>query len=135
MLLVTWGVFGNLMFLLWFALWGWFICLLGRGSFHFVPCILPFFGALVYLWLAGFHHLFFFLICFLRRAEGLGTWCCPCGLPSKAVHLSSWMWVLPFCSLFSPFLGAFVNLWLTRFYQEKWQAPHPFPLPLWKKEY
>jgi hypothetical protein len=45
----------------------------------------------------------------------------PCGLPSKAVHLSSWMWVwvLPFCSLFSPFLGAFVNLWLTRFYQEK----------------
>jgi hypothetical protein len=35
-----------------------FFCLLQCGSFHFVPCIPPFFfsGALVYLWLAGFHH-------------------------------------------------------------------------------
>ncbi len=34
----------------------WFFCLLGRGSFHFVPCIHPFLGTLVYFWLAGFHH-------------------------------------------------------------------------------
>jgi hypothetical protein len=27
----------------------WFFCLLGRMSFHFVPCIPPFLGALVYL--------------------------------------------------------------------------------------
>jgi hypothetical protein len=33
----------------------WFFCLLGGGSFHFVLCILPILGALVYLWLAGFH--------------------------------------------------------------------------------
>ncbi len=37
----------------------WFFCLVGCGSFHFVPCILPlsFLGALVYLSLAGFHHI------------------------------------------------------------------------------
>ncbi len=29
-------------------LW-WFFCLLGCESFHFVPCILPFLGAFVYL--------------------------------------------------------------------------------------
>jgi hypothetical protein len=28
----------------------------GRGSFHFVPCIIYFLGALIYLWLVGFHH-------------------------------------------------------------------------------
>ncbi len=26
----------------------WFFCLLGHGSFHFVPCIPPFLGALVF---------------------------------------------------------------------------------------
>jgi hypothetical protein len=35
----------------------WFFCLDGCGSFHFVPCIPPFLDALVYLWLAGFHHI------------------------------------------------------------------------------
>jgi len=36
----------------------WFFCLLDSGqSFHFIPCIPPFLGALVYLWLAGLHHL------------------------------------------------------------------------------
>ncbi len=34
----------------------WFFCLLGCGSFHFVPRIPPFWGALVYWPLAGFHH-------------------------------------------------------------------------------
>jgi hypothetical protein len=34
----------------------WFFCLLGQASFHFVPCIPLFLGALVYLWLAEFHH-------------------------------------------------------------------------------
>jgi hypothetical protein len=43
------------MFLLGFALLGWFICLLGHESFRFVPCIPPFFGALIYLWLVRFH--------------------------------------------------------------------------------
>jgi hypothetical protein len=32
----------------------WFFCLLGHGSFHFVPCFPPFLGTLVYLWLASF---------------------------------------------------------------------------------
>ncbi len=32
------------MFPLWFALLGGFFCLLGHGSFHFVPCIILFFG-------------------------------------------------------------------------------------------
>ncbi len=41
---------GNLMFPLWFALLGGsFFCLLGRGSVHFVPCIPPFLGPLIYL--------------------------------------------------------------------------------------
>jgi hypothetical protein len=30
------------------------------------------------------------------------TWCSLCGLSSKVVLLSSWMRVLPFCSLYSP---------------------------------
>ncbi len=34
----------------------WFFCLLGHGSFHFVLFTPPFLGALIYLWLAGFHH-------------------------------------------------------------------------------
>ncbi len=33
------------------------------------------------------------------------------------VHLSSWTWVLSFCSLYSPFWGALVYLWLARFHQ------------------
>jgi hypothetical protein len=44
-----WMGFGNLMFPLWFALLGGFFCLLGHGSFLFVPCIPPFLGALVYI--------------------------------------------------------------------------------------
>jgi hypothetical protein len=46
--------FGNLMFPLWFiALFGWFICLLGCGSFHFVFFFFPFVWV---LWLIyGFH--------------------------------------------------------------------------------
>jgi hypothetical protein len=27
----------------------WFFCLLGGGFFHFVPCVPPYLGALVYL--------------------------------------------------------------------------------------
>ncbi len=46
---------GNLMFPLWFALLDLFSCLLGHGSFHFVPYFSFFLGALVYLWLAGIH--------------------------------------------------------------------------------
>jgi hypothetical protein len=34
----------------------WFFCLLGPGSFHFVLWIARLLGALVYLWLVGFHH-------------------------------------------------------------------------------
>jgi hypothetical protein len=32
----------------------WFFCFLGRGSFHFVPCITPFLGALVFYDWQGF---------------------------------------------------------------------------------
>lgn len=35
---------------------GWFICLLRRGYFHFVPCIPPYLNVLVILRLARFHH-------------------------------------------------------------------------------
>jgi hypothetical protein len=48
--------FMNLMFPLWFDLLGGSFCLLGCGSFHFVPCIPPYLGALVFILLAGFHH-------------------------------------------------------------------------------
>ncbi len=34
----------------------WFFCLLGRRSCPFVLYIPPFLGALIYSWLAGFHH-------------------------------------------------------------------------------
>jgi hypothetical protein len=34
-------------FILWFALLDSSFCLLGCGSFHFVPCIPPFLGALI----------------------------------------------------------------------------------------
>jgi len=44
----TWCSFCGL--LLW-----WFFCLFGHGSFHFVLCIPFFLGALIYLWLVGFH--------------------------------------------------------------------------------
>jgi hypothetical protein len=38
-----------------------------------------------------------------------------CGSPSQVVLLSSWTWVLPFCSLYSPFfLGALVFLMIGR---------------------
>jgi hypothetical protein len=39
----TFWEFGNVMFPLWFCRLSWFFCLLGGGSFHFVPCIRPFF--------------------------------------------------------------------------------------------
>jgi hypothetical protein len=35
----------------------WFFCLLKHGSFHFVPCIPPFFGVHCFIYdSAGFHH-------------------------------------------------------------------------------
>jgi len=43
----------------------------------------------------------------ITRGGGSGTWCSPCGLPSLVVLLSFWMWVLPFCSLYSAFFGCF----------------------------
>ncbi len=51
-----------------------------------------------------------------RRGGVLGSWCYPCGSPSWVVHLSSWTWVLPFCSLFSLLFGALVNFWLAWFH-------------------
>ncbi len=36
------------------------------------------------------------------------------------VHLPSWAWVLPFCSLFFLILGALVQTWLTRFHHHFW---------------
>ncbi len=38
-------------------LFRWFFCFLEHGSFHFVPCIPPFFGVVVYLWLGWIHTL------------------------------------------------------------------------------
>ncbi len=38
---------------------------------------------------------------------GSGTSCSICGSPSYVVLSSSWTWILPFCSLYSPFLGCF----------------------------
>jgi len=72
-----------------------FICFLGCGSFHFVPCFPPFLGALGILWLAGFDHIFEdswqlvtaqkllqFCLCYLedRGGEIIGT--------------LFWMWVI-----------------------------------------
>jgi hypothetical protein len=48
MLLATEGVWELDVSLVICPLW-WFFCFLGLGYFHFVPCILPFLGALVYL--------------------------------------------------------------------------------------
>jgi hypothetical protein len=49
----------------------------------------------------------------LTIGGGLGTWCSPCGSPSWVVLLSSWTWVLPFCSLYSPLFWAlwFIYEW------------------------
>jgi hypothetical protein len=62
-----------------------FFCLLGHGPFHFVPCVPPFFlGALVYLWLAGFH-----------RFEGT----------LERVHSSSLFWALLLFITFNKVIG------------------------------
>jgi hypothetical protein len=47
---------------------------------------------------------------------GLGTWCSHCGSPSWVVSFV-FLDVSSFCSLFFPFLGALVNIWLARFHQ------------------
>jgi hypothetical protein len=52
----------------------WFICLLGCGSLHFVPCFSLLWGALVNLWLTGFHH----LRCFLNVNGKAKVWHTPC---------------------------------------------------------
>ncbi len=54
MLLVTGGGLGTYVPLVGRPLRRFFL-LLGHGSFHFVPCIPPFLGALVYFLLARFH--------------------------------------------------------------------------------
>ncbi len=43
----------------------------------------------------------------LYKPNLLGTWCSLCGLPALlgGFFLSSWTWVLPFCSVHSPFWG------------------------------
>jgi hypothetical protein len=39
--------------------------------------------------------------------KGFGNLMFPCGVASWVVLLSLWTWVLPFCSLYSPFFGCF----------------------------
>jgi hypothetical protein len=53
-------------------LFKWFFCLLGHGSFLFLLCILTFWGALIYVWLAGFHHHTFHYISYLMKQW---LWC------------------------------------------------------------
>jgi hypothetical protein len=63
---------------------------------------------------------FLYLICFLWLKGVFKTWCSPCGLPFSVVHLSSWMRVLPFYFLYSPFskvlwffmIGKVSSFWL-----------------------
>jgi hypothetical protein len=47
----------------------------------------------------------------------LRTWCSWCDSHSWVVLLSSWRWVLPFCSLYFNlfFLGVLVSSWLAGF--------------------
>jgi hypothetical protein len=48
---------------------------------------------------------------------GLVTWCSHCGSPSWVVSFVFLDVSPPFCSLFFPFLGALVNIWLAGFHQ------------------
>ncbi len=45
----------------------------------------------------------FDMLLVIGRGRGPRTCCSPCGLTSWVVLQSSWTWVLPFCSLYSPF--------------------------------
>jgi len=53
----------------------------------------------------------------LMNGGGLRTWCSPCGSPSWVVSFVFLDVSPPFCSLFFPFLGALVNMWLAWFHQ------------------
>ncbi len=61
----------------------------------------------------------------LATRGGSGTWYSPCGSPSWVVHLPFWAWVLSFCSLFFPFLGALVHTWLAGFHHHFWSLIRP----------
>jgi hypothetical protein len=60
---------------------------------------------------------------FLTIGGGLRTWCSHCGSPSWVVSFVFLDVSSPFCSLFFPFLGALVNIWLAGF--------HPNVLPFY----